>query len=97
MAPKAELLLRERLWLTDALRIELVVWLVPQPVRGSTHTFKYRLALVRDGPCVLRYDNEAGKGDDKHVDEKEVHYDFVNLESLLADFRADVRDWSNKA
>jgi hypothetical protein len=97
MAPKAELLLRERLWLTDALRIELVVWLVPQPVRGSTHTFKYRLALVRDGQCVLRYDNEAGKGDHKHVDEKEVPYDFVNLESLLADFRADVRDWSNKA
>ena len=27
------------------------------------HGFKYRLAFVVNGVCVLRYDNEAGKGD----------------------------------
>ena len=25
------------------------------------HGFKYRLALVADGICVLRYDNESGE------------------------------------
>ena len=43
--------------------VEIVVWRVDRPVRGSMHRFKYRLALVADLVCVLRYDNEAGKGD----------------------------------
>jgi hypothetical protein len=36
-------------------------------VRGSRHQYKYRLVLVVNDDCVLRYDNEAGKGDHKHV------------------------------
>jgi hypothetical protein len=40
--------------------VEMVVWRVPSPVSGSTHGFKYRLALVVNGCCALRYDNEAG-------------------------------------
>jgi hypothetical protein len=31
------------------------------------HELWYRLALVVGGKCVLRYDNEAGKGDHRHV------------------------------
>jgi Family of unknown function (DUF6516) len=30
------------------------------------YRFKYRLALVADGICVLRYDNETGKNDHRH-------------------------------
>ncbi|MGX7347355.1 toxin-antitoxin system TumE family protein [Acetobacter pasteurianus] len=37
--------------------IELVVWEVPSPLRGSLHHYKYRLALISDGKCVLRYDD----------------------------------------
>jgi Family of unknown function (DUF6516) len=47
-----------------------VVWRVPEPVRGSRHGFKYRLALVSEETCVLRYDNEAGKGEHKHVGDR---------------------------
>ncbi|EGG79231.1 hypothetical protein SXCC_00087 [Gluconacetobacter sp. SXCC-1] len=36
--------------------MEIVVWHVPVPVRGSAHRFKYRLAFVADGACVIRYD-----------------------------------------
>jgi hypothetical protein len=36
---------------------------VPRSVRTSGHEFKYSLAYVVEGECVLRYDNEAGKGD----------------------------------
>jgi len=90
---KATLLLRERFWLAEGLKVELVIWRVPEPVTGSSHSFKYRLALVSAGVCVLRYDNEAGKGDHKHVDEREVRYDFVDLDRLQADFKDDVEAW----
>lgn len=51
----------------DGAFAELVAWQVPKPVRGSSYNFKYRFAFVVDGVCVLRYDNEAGKGDHGHV------------------------------
>ena len=58
-----------------------------------THGFKYRLAFVADGVSVLRYDNEAGKGDHKHVGEREVPYRFTDLATLQADFWKDVETW----
>lgn len=90
---RAEPLLRERLAVTSTAFVEIVVWRVPRPLPGSAHGFKYRLALVADGRCVLRYDNEAGKGDHKHVGEVEEPYRFVDVARFLADFRADVEDW----
>jgi hypothetical protein len=66
---------------------------VPDRVRGSGHGYKYRLALVADGVCLLRYDNEAGKGDHKHVGEREVPYCFTDLATLQVDFWKDVETW----
>jgi hypothetical protein len=51
------------------------------------------LALVVDGVCVLRYDNEAGKGDHKHVGTEEAGYRFIGLEDLVDDFWQDVERW----
>lgn len=90
---RARLLLRSRLALSETAFIEAVVWQVPQPVRGSVHTYKYRLALVSDSVCVLRYDNEAGKGDHKHINGREESVTFTSLQGLLEDFRADVEAW----
>jgi hypothetical protein len=42
---------------------------------------------------VLRYDNEAGKGDHRHVGTKEMPYVFVSVDQLLDDFLADVAAW----
>ena len=64
---KSILLLDERRDIAADRFVEVVVWQVPQPVRASAHRFKYRLAFVVDGMCVLRYDNEAGKGDHRHA------------------------------
>lgn len=69
---KATLLLRNRIELSDDCFVELVVWQLPRTLPGSVHSFKYRLALVSDQICVLRYDNEAGKGDHRHIDGVEV-------------------------
>ena len=90
---KARLLFRERLVLSEVAFVELVVCQVPQPVRGSAHGYKYRLALVSDGMCVLRYDNEAGKGDHRHIDGREEPIVFTSVQELLAAFRADVEAW----
>jgi hypothetical protein len=49
----------------------------------------YLLLMV----CVLRYDNEAGKGDHKHMGEVETAYVFESPNRLLADFWCDVDLW----
>lgn len=85
----AELLLNERHVITENSFVEMVVWLVPSPVKGSCHDLKYRLVLVVDGQCVLRYDNEAGKGDHKHVGKDEIPYAFTSAQALLDDFWQD--------
>ena len=71
---KAELLMNERHVLDARTFVEIVLWRLNQPVRGSIHRFKYRLALVADSVCVLRYDNEAGKGDHRHIGSAEMRY-----------------------
>jgi hypothetical protein len=90
---EAEPVYRERVVLAETLFAELVVWRVPEPVRGSDHWFKYRLALISEGACVLRYDNEAGKGDHRHIGGHEEGYQFVDIARLLADFWDDVEVW----
>ena len=96
--------MRERISLDDASFVELVIWKLPERLAGSTHDFKYRLALVSENACVMRYDNEAGKpvlssvegGDHKHLDETETDYVFLNLDQLQADFWNDVEQWRRR-
>ena len=90
---KAKLLLDERHVLSEDSFVEMVVWRLTSPLSGSLHGFKYRLALVVNGLCVLRYDNEAGKGDHKHKGEKEIPYVFTTPQELLDDFWHEVDNW----
>ena len=92
---KAEALAHERHVPAEDAFAEIIVWRVPHPVKGSTHRFKYRLALIVGGECVLRYDNETGKGDHRHLGTTEV-YAFSGCEKLLADFWADVETWRQR-
>ena len=87
---KATLLLKRRIELSDTRFAEVVIWEVAHPVPGSAHGYKYRFALMVDEVCVLRYDNEIGKGDHKHLGEREILYTFTTLAQLVADFWADV-------
>lgn len=90
---KARLLLKERIVLRDTAFAEIVVWQVPKPVRGSGHAYKYRMALVVDEVCVMRYDNEAGKGDHRHLGDVETRMVFNDLNELYASFRTDADNW----
>ncbi len=80
----------ERIILSDNTFVEVVVWEVSESLEGSEHQYRYRLALVIEGECVMRYDNEAGKGDHKHIGNTESDYDFTDIDRLLADFWNDV-------
>ena len=90
---KARPLVDRRIVLTETVFAELVLWELPAPLAGSPHRFKYRLALVAGGACVLQYDNEAGKGDHLHDEGGERPYRFGGVDGLIADFMADARRW----
>lgn len=93
---KAVALVRTRIIYSAAAFAELVLWRLPAPLPGSTHSFKYRLAYVVDGRCVLRYDNEAGKGDHRHYGGKERAYAFTGPDELIAAFQADIARWNHE-
>ena len=75
---------------------ELVIWKFSKPVSGSDHDYKYRLAYVVDGTCVVRYDNESGKGDHRHYGDSETVYVFETPEKLRSDFRRDIERWNRE-
>lgn len=87
---KAAELLRRRIPYSEVAFAELVLWQLPAPLPGSAHSYKYRLAYVVRGVCVLRYDNESGKGDHRHFRGKESRYAFDDVDKLLAAFQRDI-------
>jgi len=80
----------EKLVYPDGAILQMRMWQVPRPVRGSTHGFKYSLFYGRPGLRIVAYDNEAGKGDHVHRLDDETAYTFVSVERLVADFLAEV-------
>jgi len=69
----------------------MVLWQLPGRTEAKPHGLKYRLYYGRpDGTCVVRYDNEAGKADHRHIGEKEEPYSFKGVETLVADFLEDI-------
>ena len=88
---KAQLLLNQRLILSELSFAEIIIWQLQAPLDGSTHRYKYRLAYVVNNDCVFRYDNEAGKGNHLHINGQEIGYDFVSTEQLIDDFFAQIK------
>lgn len=93
---QARELLRRRIVLGETRFAELVLWQLAEPLPPCQHAYKYRLALVERGVCVIRYDNERGKGDHRHVGDEQNAYAFRDVDTLLADFLADIRRWNDE-
>jgi hypothetical protein len=93
---KAVALIRRRVVLAEDAFAEVAIWRVSQPVSPSRHGFKYRLAYMVASQCVLRYDNERGKGDHRHVGTVEAPYVFSTPDRLMADFNADIARWNHE-
>lgn len=93
---KARKLIQRRVVLSETAFAEIVIWQVSAAVPGSGHQFKYRLAYVVDGECVLRYDNESGKGDHRHLYGREEPYPFSHPRQLMADFFESIARWNDE-
>jgi hypothetical protein len=95
-AQKATLLLDEKLVLADGAIMKLVVWRLPHATPDRPHGLKYRLYFGRDGHCLVRYDNESGKGDHRHINGRELSYRFSSMTKLRQDFAADIKKYGGK-
>jgi hypothetical protein len=89
----AESIVRVKEVRDDGSVVEIVVWRLTQPLAPCTHPYKYRLYFGAHGHCRVRYDNERGKGDHRHLGSLEELYRFVSLTQLLVDFQHDVENW----
>jgi hypothetical protein len=74
----------------------MVIWQLPRALPGGHHRLKYRLFYAMPGRRLIGYDNDAGKGDHRHLKGKETSYQFTTPERLVADFLADVRKMRGK-
>ncbi len=77
----------------DGCIVEIVVWELDSPLPPCLHCYKYRLFFGTSGECRVRYDNERGKGDHRHIGGHEEDYAFSTIDALLADFERDVSNW----
>jgi hypothetical protein len=93
---KAKPVIRRSEFREDGSAIHLVLWELDEPLPPCRHQFKYRLAYVVGGVCVVRYDNERGKGDHRHIGDREEPYVFSTPRQLIADFTADVKEWDDE-
>ena len=93
---KAKQLVRQRVEISASRFAELVIWQLPKPLEASLHSYKYRLAYVVEGECVMRYDNEAGKGDHRHLGAAEMGYKFKSPRQLMADFFNDIQRYNHE-
>ena len=80
----------------DGSILQMVVWELARPVPPCTHTYKYRLYYGAAGLCRVRYDNERGKGDHKHVGDEERPYAFAGVDRLIDDFIQEVERWKSE-
>lgn len=77
----------------DGTIVEIVVWQLDAPLAPCLHRYKYRLFFGSAQNHWVRYDNERGKGDHRHIEGREETYVFSSIEQLLDDFQSDVENW----
>jgi hypothetical protein len=93
----ARLVIADKVVFDDGAIQEIVIWQVPSPVPPSRHGFKYGLFYGYAGRRLIGYDNERGKGDHRHIEDREEPYLFESWETLIDDFLADVARVRSKA
>jgi hypothetical protein len=92
MKEKAKSYIDKRIDQTDGSILEIVIWKLPFPTVERPHGYKYRLNYsLRDGTTLVRFVNELGKGDHKHIKGKEHLYKFSTPEQAVLDFISDIK------
>jgi len=92
MRRRATLVINEKITRDDGSIIQVVVWELPVPLKQSRHRYKYRLYFGKGGICLVRFDNEQGKGDHTHIKGVEAPYHFTDIPGLLRDFKQAIQE-----
>ncbi len=87
---KAKLLFSDKYVFKDGAIREMIIWQLPGIDAERLHGLKYRLYYGNPDQCLVRYDNERGKGDHRHYGNSEEAYPWVSVQQLIADFKADI-------
>ena len=88
---KATLIFQAKKIYPDGSIKEMVIWQLPGRSTERPHGLKYRLYYgTADGTCMVRYDNETGKGDHRHFFDREEVYHFRDVERIVVDFQRDI-------
>jgi hypothetical protein len=87
----AELIFSSKFIYPDGSIREMILWKLPERSTAYPQGFKYRLHYgYPDGRTMVRYDNEKGKGDHRHIKNREKAYVFTSVKALVADFLSDI-------
>ena len=87
----AKLIYREKFIYEDGAVREMDLWQRPRKSAEKPNALNCRLYYrLSDGTCIVRYDNETGKGDHRHLRGKEEVYPFKGVETLVADILGDI-------
>lgn len=70
--------------------LEIAIWEVPIS-KDKPHGFKYSMAYMANNKRVIGYDNAEGKGDHRHIKDKEFTYKFKSIDKLFDDFKNDIK------
>jgi hypothetical protein len=87
----AILLLKDKYLYPDGAIREMWIWALSKFDRERPHGLKYGLFYGYPGRCLVRYDNERGKSDHRHYENKEEPYYFTTVEKLVEDFSKDIQ------
>ncbi|HUB11903.1 MAG TPA: DUF6516 family protein [Acetobacteraceae bacterium] len=75
----------------DGMILEMVLWELPSPMRGSKHRLKYAWFYRNENARLAGCDHAAGKGDHRHHGAWQEPYHVTAANQWFADFLADVR------
>ena len=88
---EAKLIYHNKHTFQDGAIQEMVLWKLPEKSPERPHGLKYSLFYgLSDGTCLVRYDNELGKGDHRHIGGTEESYTFTDVDTLVGDFLSDI-------
>ena len=87
---KAGLLFSDKYVYRDGAIREMIIWRLPEADQKRPHGLKYRLFYGYPDKCLVRYDNERGKGDHRHYSDHEEDYIWESVQKLMNDFKTDI-------
>ena len=93
---KAVRIFYDKAVLPDGAIVQMTIWQLPLSTKERPHGLKYSLFYGGLAGRIVGYDNESGKGDHKHIRDVETRYKFIDIETMMADFLADVERIRNE-